>query len=171
MIEIYPGLYVGNQSDYESLVKHQPDWYVVHACKEPYHREALGYSGRAASNTHPEYLVARRGHRLILNLVDVADPAYIRREIIDAALDFIHEGLDAGKHVLVHCNQGESRAPSIGLLYLAVFTDKLPTGSLLEAETLFRSLYPAYNPARGMHEFLRVNWELYLGRERGEEAG
>ncbi len=77
MIEVYPFLYIGDQNDYESNVKHQPGWYVVHACKEPYHRQALGYTGRAVSNTHPEYLIARRGNRLILNMVDADDPSYI----------------------------------------------------------------------------------------------
>jgi hypothetical protein len=77
MKEIHPHLFVGSEQDYESVVSKQAGWRVVHACKEPYHRRALGYSGRAAPKTHPEYLIARRGDRLILNLVDAPDPAYI----------------------------------------------------------------------------------------------
>lgn len=46
MIEVYPKLFVGNQQDYDLTVKTQADWRVVHACKEPYHRQALGYGGR-----------------------------------------------------------------------------------------------------------------------------
>jgi hypothetical protein len=54
MIEVMPRLYVGNQIDWETNVKHKgtgnpkPGWSVVQACKEPYHREALGYIGRGA---------------------------------------------------------------------------------------------------------------------------
>jgi len=89
MKEIYSNLYIGNENDYVSYVQGHDGWAVVHACKEPYHRQALGYTGRAAPKTHPEYLIAWRGNRLILNLVDVDNPAYISKEIIDTALDFI----------------------------------------------------------------------------------
>jgi len=70
MIEIYPNLYIGNEDDYESKVRSETGWCVVHACKDPYHRQALGYTGRAAPKEHPEYLIARRDNQLILNLVD-----------------------------------------------------------------------------------------------------
>ncbi|MBS1492232.1 MAG: hypothetical protein JST55_01900 [Bacteroidetes bacterium] len=58
MIEVIENLFIGSQIDYENKVKFQLNWYVIQACKEAYHREALGYSGRAVSNTHPEYLIA-----------------------------------------------------------------------------------------------------------------
>ncbi|MBA2116847.1 hypothetical protein HOV93_40400 [Planctomycetes bacterium FF15] len=74
MIQIHQFLHVGSEHDYEKVVRHRPDWRVVHACKDPYHRQALGYSGRDAPKSHPEYLIARREHRLILNLVDAPAP-------------------------------------------------------------------------------------------------
>lgn len=116
MIEIYKNIFVGNELDYEQTVKYRDGWAVVHACKEPYHRQALGYTGRAASKTHPEYLVARRGDRLILNLVDVDNPDWINPVIIDAAIEFIDNALKKGEYVLVHCNQGMSRSAGIGFL-------------------------------------------------------
>ena len=117
MIEIMHNLFIGSQSDYENIVKYESGWYVIHACKEPYHRQALGYSGRAVSKDHPEYLMAERENRLILNLVDVADPAYIAKIIIDKAIGCIAGHINEMK-VLVHCNQGASRSATIGLLYL-----------------------------------------------------
>lgn len=164
MIEICSRLFVGTEEDYEHTVRLQTGWAVVHACKEPYHRQALGYAGRGAPKDHPEYLIARRGERLILNLVDVADPAYVAVEIMDAALAFIDAGLKADKNVLVHCNQGESRGPSIGLLYLAVRTDCLPVDTFEAAETAYRSLYPNYNPKAGMRGFLQLHWSHYQSR-------
>jgi len=161
MIEISPNLFVGSEVDYESHVCREVGWRVVHACKEPYHRQALGYSGRAASKDHPEYLIALRGDRLILNLVDVADPSFIRREIMDAALAFIDEGLREDKRVLVHCNKGESRGPSIGLLYLLSRTEALPVSSFADAEKAFLELYPMYNPAAGIRGFLCAHFESY----------
>lgn len=162
MIEIYPNLFIGNEYDYESKVRHEQDWCIVHACKEPYHRQALGYSGKAAPKNHPEYLIARRGTRLILNLVDAPDPAYIPKEIIDAALEFISTSLETGNKVLVHCNEGCSRSASIGLLYLAMNTDLLPKGDFLAAEAAFRSIYPPYNPKSGMRGFMMGNWKGYV---------
>lgn len=161
MIEIHPNLFIGNEYDYESQVRQEPGWCIVHACKEPYHRQALGYTQRAASKNHPEYLIARRGNHLILNLVDAPDPAYIPKEIIDAALAFISTSLNSGCRVLVHCNEGCSRSASIGLLYLAKFTDKLPKGEFLEAEATFRTIYPLYNPKTGMRGFMSGNWKEY----------
>jgi predicted protein tyrosine phosphatase len=160
MIEIYPNLFIGTEQDYEYQVKGKPDWMVVHACKEPYHRRELGYTSRGAPKDHPEYLIARRGNRLILNLVDAPDPNYIPKEIIDSALDFIREGLSSHK-ILVHCNLGESRSPSIGMLYLAINTDKLPK-EFPAAEQSFRRIYASYNPSSGMRGFLAKNWDGYL---------
>ena len=60
--------------------------------------------------------MAKKENRLILNLVDVENPAYIAREMMDEVLRFIDQSLEAGKKMLVHCNQGLSRSPGIGLL-------------------------------------------------------
>lgn len=161
MIEIYPNLFVGNQDDYELDVSRQSGWAVVHACKEPYHRAALGYSGRGAPKEHPEYLVAYRGNRLILNMVDVDNPAYIPQEIVDAALKFIAEKLAENQKVLVHCNQGMSRSPAIGLLYLVKHTDKLPKDTFAAAEHVFREIYHLYSPAAGVRGFMQEKWDFY----------
>ncbi len=161
MIEVYPLLHVGNEHVYETIVRHRPDWRVVHACKEPYHRRALGYSGRAAPKTHPEYLIAKREHRLVLNLVDAPDPAYIPHAIIDAALAFIHQSLADGTNVLVHCNEGFSRAPSIALLYLLGHTSCLANQTVDGAIQAFRALYPPYAPAAGVAGFVRRNFAHY----------
>jgi hypothetical protein len=171
VIEVHPRLFVGSQDDYERRVRHEQGWCVVHACKDPYHREALGYSGRAAAKTHPEYLIVRRGDRLILNLVDAADPAYIPEEIMDAALSFIEASLHADRPVLVHCNQGHSRAPSIALLYLRAHTARFASTEFESAEHGFREIYPAYRPAAGVQGFLRSHWAVYDRNVSGVEPG
>lgn len=161
MIEVSPHLYVGNQDDYKGRVRGL-GWPVVHACKEPYHRDALGYTTRGAPKDNPEYLIARRGNRLILNLIDVNDPQYIHKEMIDAALEFLHEHISSGCDTLVHCNQGESRAPTIALLYLIAYTNQVPVNNFASAEVTFRKLYPGYAPAAGMYEFARGHFEDYI---------
>ena len=162
MTEVHSCLFIGEETDYEITVKHQQDWWIVHACKEPYHRRLLGYKSRGAPKEHPEYLFARRATRLYLNLVDAANPDYIPKQIIDVAIAFIDEAFRERARVLVHCNQGESRSPSIGLLYLATRTVVLPKTSLSEAEACFRQLYPRYNPSAGMRGFLARHWGEYV---------
>lgn len=159
MIELAQNLFVGSQDD-EAQIRGRTGWFVIHACKEPYHRDALGYSGRGAPKEHPEYLIARRAGRLILNLVDVANINFIAPEIIDAALEAIHQNIGTQK-VLVHCNQGMSRSPTIGLLYLAKFTNAFRGQTHEEAVQKFRGLYPQFNPALGMAEYARQNWLKY----------
>ena len=159
MIEVFGNLFVGSQED-EAATRRQSGWYVIHACKDPYHRQALGYVGRGAPKNHPEYLIAAREGRLILNLVDAENVAYIPAEIIDAALLAVHQNINSSK-VLVHCNQGFSRSPTIALLYLAKFTDLFRSMDHSAAVQEFRRIYPAYAPAGGMAEYARLNWGKY----------
>lgn len=160
MIEITDNLYIGNQLDYEKNVKRQDGWAIVHACKEPYHRNALGYTGRACSKNHPEYLIAKRDNRLILNLVDVEDPSWISASIVDTAMDFVGDNLKAGKKVLIHCNQGHSRSAGLGMLYLAS-TGKFSGLDFESAEKKYKEIYEPYEPAGGMKGYLSLNWDKY----------
>lgn len=166
MIEIFPSLYVGDQTDAAHLMDRadQPydGWFIIHAAKEPWHRRALGYSTPGAPKTHFEYLIARRPNRLILNIVDVADPTYIRDEIIEAALEAIDQAINVyGKKVLIHCNQGQSRAPTIAMLWLKHHTD-FEGRSHAEAVEFFKALYPPYAPAKGMAEWARQHWNDHV---------
>jgi hypothetical protein len=156
MIEVMPRIWVGSQSDYEAGDWDGP-WRFVHACKEPHHRQALGYTTRGALADHEEYLVARRDNRIILNLVDTADPKFVHKEMIDAALEFMRESVRKNAQVFVHCNQGRSRSPTIAMLYMA---PALPE-EFEEAEAYMSVIYPDYAPAKGMQEFARENWSTY----------
>ncbi|MFW6162474.1 MAG: dual specificity protein phosphatase family protein [Planctomycetota bacterium] len=161
MVEIHPKLYIGPQDDYENTVRFLDGWYVVHAAKEPYHREAVGYDGHDPPPNHPEYLVARRDHRLMLNLVDCVRAVDIPRRIFDRAVAFIHEGLTTGHQVLVHCQVAVSRSPAIGLLYLTAHTDALDATTYEEAAELYRDLYPNFAPGPAVRAFLERHWASY----------
>lgn len=158
MIRVARGLFVGNALDYEKQVKGLPGWAVVHCCKEPYHRQAVGYNGRGAPRDHPEFLYAERGDRLALNLVDVDDPAYIQPAIVEKALDFIDVHRAKGNNVLCHCNQGGSRGPSIALLYLGRWLPEYQDMAPEIAMTQFREVYPQFDPAEGMRGYLELHY-------------
>lgn len=159
MIEVHANLWVGNQLAYENQVCRENGWYVVQACKEPYHRRALGYSGRAVAKTHPEYLVALRDNRLILNMVDAEDPKYISESLVQAAIDYIDINRAAGHKVLVHCNKGQSRSPSIALMYLRQYVSPWTAHPLQIAMEKYRVIYPPFAPAKGIHGYLRQHWD------------
>lgn len=161
MTEIYKNIFVGSETDYEIKVKNQEGWSVIHACKEPYHRQALVYRGRAASKDHPEYLIAKRGNRLILNLVDVENPSYIANEIINEAIRFIEQSLAAERKILVHCTQGMSRSPGLALLYLTK-KEIINNSSFQEALIEFKAIYPGISMAGGMRGFLVENWDKHM---------
>jgi hypothetical protein len=76
--------------------------------------------------------------------------------MVDSALEFIKERLEAKDNVAVCCNAGRSRAPSIALLYLRS-AGEMPY-SFVWAEKIYRVLYPEYDPAVGIRQFARMNW-------------
>lgn len=166
MIEVAPNLFVGNQLDYEKHVKGKDGWWVCQACKEPYHREAVKYASAGAPRDHAEYLFAYRqdrgAQRLILNMVDAPKPEFFADAMIDEALTFIGKGLEAGAKVLVHCNQGVSRSASLALLHLRrTDPEWMDSGRDFEtAEDMFRGLYPAYEPGKGIRAYVERRWSV-----------
>lgn len=153
MIEVHPGLFVGDERDAVATAG-QPGWFIVHACKEPYHRAALGYTTHGAPKGHPEYLVARQPGCVILNLIDAPDPRFIAGEAVMAGVQAIADNIKTGR-VLVHCNQGVSRAPTIALLYMALHTELFDDCDYDDAADAFTKIYPAFRPNGGMAGYAR----------------
>jgi len=160
MKEIITNLYVGNQEDFETGIFIPSEWSHLLAAKEPWHRSALSYTTRAAAKDDPEYLMAKRDNKLILNLVDAPKSIFFSKDLIDEGIKFIEEELGKGKKVSIHCNMAESRSPSIALLYL-VKNGLIKGDTLEDAEAEFLKLYPEYNPGTGIRGFVKENWDYY----------
>lgn len=161
MTEIYKNLYVGNLLDYHHI-QNENDFCFVQACKYPCHRDAVGYTGGSIEKTHPEYLIAYRPNRIVLNMVDTPTGKYFCEILFEKSNEFIKENLNSNKKVLVHCNQGMSRSPSIGLLYLAM-EKKINNVTFAVAKEEFLKIYPNYNPS-GVQEFLMDKWNYFMNR-------
>jgi len=158
VIEVYPGIHVGTFEDSTDKI-FKDGWAVLSAAKEPYHRQLLGYTSRGAPKDHPDYYLIRKPNWLILNLVDANDVAYIPHHVILEAVKFIHNSLNDDKQVLAHCNEGKSRAPSIVLLYLS---SVLPGDhDVYQFIQHFASIYPDYDPNRGMADYVLANFDFY----------
>lgn len=127
------------------------EYATVHACKHPCYQNVVG----KVDKRNPNYLYFKTNEDIYLNMID-ADYEYFSFELIFAALLFITKNIK-NKKVLIHCNEGISRSPSLGMLYL--FRNKCK--SFLEAQTEFMKLYPQYNPSFGIQYFLKNNWSNF----------
>ncbi len=139
---------VGSQADYENGGLGSA-WAYVLAAKHPWHMQAVG---KVAAD-HPEYLFARRDNRLILNIVDVDDPKFFAKAMMDAAVDFIMEN----ELCAIFCNQGKSRSATIAMLAMAPSLSPV----FADAEREFKVLYPDYAPAKGVRGFAEAHWSEY----------
>lgn len=159
MAEIIDRLYVGGDREYER-VQGNAGWSFLRCCKEGLggHRQLLGYHTLAAPKG-ANYLWYRKGNILALNVLDLDDPSFISKDMIDQGIAFVQERLDAGDKVLIACNQGHSRGPTITLLYLRTIGE-MPH-NFIKAERIFRTLYPKYDPGSGMRGFARSHWYDY----------
>jgi hypothetical protein len=154
--EVLPRLWVGGDADYDK-VKDRENWAFVRCCKygSGGHQQTLGYHTPAAPKG-PNYLWVNKGQRLALNMIDLDDPNFHDPEMIDKALEFIKSKLADGKIVLVSCNKGHSRAPTIALMYMRAIGE-MPY-NFVQSERFFRVLYPDYEPAQGVRQFARSHW-------------
>jgi hypothetical protein len=155
MIQVMEGLVFGN----ETICTHDSSGSVavVHACKDPCHRSAVGYTTRSIPNSHPNYLGKETEYHLYLNLIDPPQPLF-RVQSFVVFLAFMEKHIGE-RQIVIHCNQGESRAPSLALLYLAKRTAIIPSSSYPIAAAAFRTnLYPGYQPGRGIEIWLTQHW-------------
>lgn len=139
-----------------SSLRHDSDWAVVNTAKNV-HCEILNWDNRPPRD-HPNYLVLERDQLLSFNWVD--GPAHLYNWSGSAAfvraLDFIDRWYHS-KSVLIHCNQGQSRSPTVALLYLAKRLCIIPDSSFAAARAEFQLLYPSYNPA-GIADYVSSHW-------------
>ncbi len=155
MIAVYERVYVGGME----VCAHGADGRAhVHACKTPCHQYAVGYRGSLA-NSHPNYLALRRAEHLYLNLIDPPAPLF-KLESFRVFRTFAAEQWRAGRDLVIHCNRGESRAPSLALLFLAKDLAVVPVDTFASAASGFTARYSRYSPGVGIVAFLRDNWAL-----------
>lgn len=166
MIKIGNRLWVGSDEDFTLLqynlgMDDTPgQWTIVHAARDPWHRQFVGYTTRGAPKDSPEYLYAQRGNRLAMNIFDTPDVNYVNPQMMAVAVRFIQAALmvDSNMNVLVHCNEGKSRGPTVGMLAIA---QDLQIPDYYAARKVFDELYPKYKPMAGLEDFARLHWSEY----------
>jgi len=98
-------------------------------------------------------------HDQRLNMVDMQQPLspIYTHPILKKAIEFIDQNI-LSKKILIHCNQGESRAPSIALVYLA-HKGKINNANFQLAVVDFKDIYPSYIPGTGIFLYVRNYWQ------------
>ena len=166
MIEIHNNIFVGNEQDYYSIQR-DSGWGILHCCKSPFHQAMVGYSGNLQS-THPNYAYIIQGNQMALNLVDMdifnaisVNYVEFNRNMFEQAFVFLDKQVAIGNKVLIHCNQGESRAPSLGMLYVA----RLGKWNWADFETTmkeFVSIFPRYSPKKNILMNIKLSWNYFI---------
>jgi protein-tyrosine phosphatase len=146
MTEVTTGLYVSGIEGCSSDIK-----YKIHACKLPCFM----------SSRSENYLANEVNNNLYLNIVDMdKEPkADFMNTIFKSAFRFIDAHINEG--VIIHCNEGKSRAPSIAMAYLAA-RNKIENKTFAKAANAFVKLYDNYWVHSGLESYLRNNWNHIL---------
>lgn len=144
-------IYIGGKDDL--FATNENDWAIIHACKTS-HQARLGYTKPPKDS--PYYIVFRDGNHLYLNWVDEPTGNYFQVETFIEALNFIDEYIK-DKKIFIHCDLGQSRSPTLAMVYLAKRAGYLPN-NFNGALSQFQAEYPEYNPS-GIIKFIQLNWE------------
>lgn len=163
MINVYGGkLYVGNQNDLYGL---SDDFNIVHAAKEPFHRSLIGFQGSKCPEDKYFYEDDKRCSLCIIDFPKEFQWGWFPEDMLKSTMEFIDKSLADGKNVLIHCNQGMSRAPSIAFMYLV-------SRGLMKEDTFennlkyFIELYPEYRPATAIFTNVKRKYPFdYLKKE------
>lgn len=163
LIEVSEDLFVGPLHAYEATVRHQAGWWVVHAAADPFHREFAAEALLSKADAgHPEYWFAQRGHRLSLHLHDAGQDLNLPRAIFERAVGHVRDGLAARCRVLIHCNQGVSRSPTVALFSLLALKRIRPKSDG-EVFSELERVYPPVSLGLAMKAEVRRHWRFFAG--------
>jgi|SRR5579883_1659280 len=129
--EIIPGLWLGNEtaSQNKDFLQKADIQCIINATK---HIPCTYQSGRDLIIDYYRVPVNDPGPTDSLDQVDNT----VMLEHLPKVIKYIHQQLNSGKNILVHCHQGVMRSATITLCYL--FTYTYTTGT--KKERLYRSL-------------------------------
>ncbi|MCF2829609.1 MULTISPECIES: dual specificity protein phosphatase family protein [unclassified Pseudoalteromonas] len=119
------------------------------------HQSVVGWTGRGCDKNHPHYLFKETEEAIYLNMIDGEDPKYVNDAMIEPALNFIKNNLDQGYSVFIYCSLGESRSPSIALMYML---ENNMINKENAVEEFKKQYYPAYSPKFGNLGYIQRRW-------------
>jgi hypothetical protein len=122
------------------------------------HQSAVGWEGKGCNKNNPYYLYKQEQDAIYLNMIDGNDPSYIKDEMINAALGFIHHHIETGNKVFIYCSKGQSRSPSIAFMYM-LERNMIERNS--KAPITFKgNYYPNYYPKKGIYTYIKKRYSI-----------
>lgn len=174
IIDVDDSISVGSLHAYKTYDKNQIQsgidegerYLVIHACKDPAHRNRLGYTSFSApKGDNYLYVYDETPNRkdLYLNLIDGRSKEYMPIEIFEFTIDKMGEAINEGYKILVYCNKGESRSPGIVLLYFILTNRDHILDNYFQFDDVIswfkKNYYPHIRLGMGMYERLE---EVFL---------
>lgn len=139
------------------------DWAFVHATQS-IHYKIFGWNRiiNKPNKNHPNYIYYEKDNRISLNWVDGAAHLYNWSgiETFNKILNFI-ERWSSQRKILIHCDQGLSRSPTLGLLYLAKRLKSIKHDCYTNAKHDFVKIYPNYLPG-GIGDYVSQYWDQII---------
>jgi Predicted protein-tyrosine phosphatase len=160
MQKVAPNLYVGTAPEALYTLTQSAEWRLVNVAKTTHLK--LHHWSRPDKSS-PYYVIHETPQWISVNWVDADQASYFNYNnlgvsVVKQVLAFIQKSLQEGKNVLISCDQGQSRSPSVALLYLAKILHTIPNTNYAEARQAFTKIYPYYQPALGISTFLAEHW-------------
>ncbi len=151
-------LYVGTKEEFEQAYNQGMKLVIAvnTAGDYPTHKTIVGWEGRGCNKDNPYYLFKEEQEYIALNLVDTDDEKYINDKLINRVLLFIDKNLKQGEKVFIYCSKGESRSPSIALMYL--LEKNLIEKNSEVFEMFKKEMYNYYNPKKGFVDYISNRW-------------
>ena len=145
---VHEGIFIGNGYDAD---QHKFAGSTLHCAKDPWYQQA--YIPAILPN------VKRISYNeMALNMVDANTIMYFPDQMINAGLDFITERLAEGDPILVHCNMGLSRSPS--MVFIWMFEHGFLDDKFRYAMPQFKELYPSYCPGNGIYAYVKKRCDI-----------
>ena len=142
-------LFIVNKEDGGEINK--GDFVIIHACKSYFDQIPK-------SNTYKKNIKIRElNEELFLNWIDLPEASDFDIDTFNLALEWIKENYTSSRQILIHCDWGQSRSPTLTMVFMAKILKILPD-NFYDALKEFKVLYPEYVTPSGISKFVKVNW-------------
>lgn len=156
MREVGTNIFVGQAR--EANILNKDNWSLL-GVTNTYHYLIHGWVRGGKYTDNRCYIIHEEPGLMSVNWVDAAAKFFDYKgegvKNFKKILDFIER---QEKPVLIFCDQGMSRSPSVAMVYLAKRLHSIPSGSFEEALHAFLDIYPSYSPG-GIADFIKAHWE------------
>lgn len=159
MIEVAPRIFIAKEEEIADLT---PSEYSLLSLASTFHYQMHSWKKGENHKDDPCYVMCAHGSQILsINWVDGPSHLYDWQgkgvEVMQKILTWIEYQLDHNRQVIISCNQGVSRSPTIALLYMSKVLHLLPSNSFPKASSAFQKLYEEYNPG-GIAGFVNEHW-------------